>query len=45
MLIADMVIEHDGHLGPGLVSPGRTVKLGLLQGFQLECASSEVDVP
>ena len=27
------------------VSPGRTVRLGLLQGFQLERADSAVDVP
>lgn len=27
------------------MSPGRTVRLGLLQGFQLERADSEVDVP
>jgi DNA-binding SARP family transcriptional activator len=45
MLMVDTVIEHNGHPGPGLVSPGRTVRLGLLQGFQLQCAESEVDVP
>jgi DNA-binding SARP family transcriptional activator len=45
MLMADTVIEHNGHAGPGLVAAGRMVRLGLLQGFQLECSESEVDLP
>jgi DNA-binding SARP family transcriptional activator len=45
MLMADMVIEHNGHPGPGLVAPGRLVRLGLLHGFQLQCAEGEVDLP
>jgi DNA-binding SARP family transcriptional activator len=45
MLMADTVIEHNGHPGPGLVAPGRTVRLGLLRGFQLQCAEAEVDLP
>jgi DNA-binding SARP family transcriptional activator len=45
MLMADRDIEHNGHPGPAPVSAGRTVRLGLLQGFQLECAQSELDVP
>ena len=43
--MADTHFEHNGHPGPGAVSAGRTVRLGLLQGFQLECSQSEVDVP
>lgn len=45
MLMADTVIEHNGNAGPGVVAGGRTVRLGLLQGFQLECAEGEVDLP
>jgi DNA-binding SARP family transcriptional activator len=45
MLMADTVIERNGHPGPGLVPVGSLVRLGLLQGFQLECAESEVDLP
>jgi DNA-binding SARP family transcriptional activator len=45
MLMADMVIEHNGHPGPGLVAPGPLVRLGLLHGFQLQCAGGEVDLP
>ena len=45
MLMADTVIEHNGHPGPGLVAPRRTVRLGLLHGFQLQCAESELDLP
>jgi DNA-binding SARP family transcriptional activator len=45
MLMADTVIERNGDAGPGLGVRGRTVRLGLLQGFQLECAESEVDLP
>jgi DNA-binding SARP family transcriptional activator len=45
MLIADAVIERNGHPGPGLVAAGRTVRLGLLHGFQLQCAEGEVDLP
>jgi len=45
MLMTDAVVERDRDPGPGLVSPGRTVRLGLLQGFQLECAHGEVDLP
>lgn len=43
--MADPVTEHNGDPGPGLVAPGRRVWLGLLQGFQLQCAETEVDVP
>lgn len=43
--MADTVIERNGDVGPGLVARGRTVRLGLLQGFQLECAEGEVDLP
>jgi DNA-binding SARP family transcriptional activator len=41
----------DGHIGRSgaasvdVVAPGRAVKLRLLQGFQLECAENEVDLP
>jgi DNA-binding SARP family transcriptional activator len=45
MLVADAVIESKAGPGPGLVAPGRTVRLRLLQGFQLECHESEVDLP
>src|SRR6476620_8247316 len=45
MLISDAVIERNGHPGPGLVAAGRTVRLGLLHGFQLQCAEGEVDLP
>jgi DNA-binding SARP family transcriptional activator len=45
MLMADAVIERNGDPGPGLVAASRTVRLGLLQGFQLQCAESEVDLP
>lgn len=43
--MADAVMERNGNPGPGLAAPGRMVRLGLLQGFQLECAESEVDLP
>jgi DNA-binding SARP family transcriptional activator len=45
MLMADKVIERNGDAGPGPAARGRTVRLGLLQGFQLECAEREVDLP
>jgi DNA-binding SARP family transcriptional activator len=45
MLTAEKVIEHNVHPGPGPVSPGGALRLGLLQGFQLQCAEGEVDIP
>jgi DNA-binding SARP family transcriptional activator len=45
MLVGDAVIERNRNPGPGLVARGRSVRLGLLQGFQLHCAGSEVDLP
>lgn len=44
-MIADAVIERNGNPDRGSVAPGRRVKLGLLQGFQLDCAGSEVELP
>ena len=45
MLMAEKVIEHNRHPGPGPVPPPRALRLGLLQGFQLQCAEGEVDIP
>jgi DNA-binding SARP family transcriptional activator len=45
MLMMNNVIEHTGHRSLGLVAPDRTVRLGLLEGFQLECAGGELDLP
>jgi DNA-binding SARP family transcriptional activator len=41
----DGAIGRDGDFGSGAAATGRTVKLSLLQGFQLECADIEVDLP
>jgi DNA-binding SARP family transcriptional activator len=41
MLMADAVVEP----GADLAGPGRVVRLGLLQGFQLECSQGELDLP
>ncbi len=43
--MAEAVMERNGDRGPNPVAPGRAVRLGLLQGFQLECAESDVDLP
>lgn len=45
MLMVDAVVERNGDAGPALGAGGRTVRLGLLQGFQLQCAEGEVDLP
>jgi DNA-binding SARP family transcriptional activator len=45
MSMGDGLIGRNGNSGLGVVASGRTVKLRLLQGFQLECADSEVDLP
>ena len=45
MLLADGVIEPNGHSGPGQSADGDPVTLRLLQGFQLEWTDREVDLP
>jgi DNA-binding SARP family transcriptional activator len=55
MLMTDAVIERNEEPRPGpgpapgialgSAASGRAVRLGLLQGFQLECAESEVHLP
>jgi DNA-binding SARP family transcriptional activator len=44
MLMVGAVVEQNGDPGRPL-SRFRTVRLGLLQGFQLECADAEVNLP
>jgi DNA-binding SARP family transcriptional activator len=43
--MADGEIRRNGATAVGVVVPDRGVKLRLLQGFQLECADDEVDLP
>jgi DNA-binding SARP family transcriptional activator len=43
--MAANVIERNGDPSPGLEAPGRAIRLRLLQGFQLQCAESDVDLP
>ena len=45
VLLADGVIERDGHSGPGQSAHGDPVTLRLLKGFQLEWTDREVDLP
>jgi DNA-binding SARP family transcriptional activator len=45
VLMADVVVEHNGHHGLGMVPPVRALRLGLLQGFQLLCGDTEVNLP
>ncbi len=40
-LLPDAVTDRGSALG----EPGRVVRLGLLQGFQLECCENSVDLP
>jgi DNA-binding SARP family transcriptional activator len=45
MSMTNSIIERRGGPDAALPAPVRTVRLGLLQGFQLECGESEVDLP
>jgi DNA-binding SARP family transcriptional activator len=45
MFMGDNVIERHRFDGPDLVAPDRAIRLGLLEGFQLECAGGELDLP
>jgi DNA-binding SARP family transcriptional activator len=43
--MTNSLIERKGSSEPAVPVPVRTVRLGLLQGFQLECGECEVDLP
>lgn len=45
VLLANGVIEPNGHSGPGQSADGDPVTLRLLRGFQLEWTDREVDLP
>jgi DNA-binding SARP family transcriptional activator len=43
--MVDQVVERNRDSGTAPVAPVRMVRLALLQGFQLECADTEVNLP